>query len=177
MNNHVIFSGCSGGGKSTLLQEIGGRGFRIVEEPGRRIVAKELADGGSSLPWIDPEAFARCAIDVSLQDIALIKDLCEWVFFDRGLIDAITALEFYTGELHNHDLDRQHKFHTKVFLTPPWPEIYQRDSERQHDMNEAIQEYERLLLSYPKRGYELNILPKVSVIERANFVMEELGLG
>ena len=39
----VIISGCSGGGKSTLLAELARRGYRVVEEPGRRIVAEELA--------------------------------------------------------------------------------------------------------------------------------------
>jgi len=36
-NNYVIISGCSGGGKSTLLAELKNRGFLIVLEPGRQI--------------------------------------------------------------------------------------------------------------------------------------------
>jgi putative ribosome biogenesis GTPase RsgA len=35
----VVISGCSGGGKSTLINELRRRGYRVVEEPGRRIVA------------------------------------------------------------------------------------------------------------------------------------------
>jgi predicted ATPase len=41
MERFVILSGCSGGGKSTLLAEFGRRGHSIVEEPGRRIVKQE----------------------------------------------------------------------------------------------------------------------------------------
>jgi predicted ATPase len=37
MNRFVVISGCSGGGKSTLLAELGRRGHAVVEEPGRRI--------------------------------------------------------------------------------------------------------------------------------------------
>ena len=58
----VIISGCSGGGKSTLLAELGRRDFATIKEPGRRIVREELRGDGSSLPWIDPEKFARRAI-------------------------------------------------------------------------------------------------------------------
>ncbi len=47
----VVISGCSGGGKSTLLAELARRGHAVVEEPGRRIVAQELARGGPALPW------------------------------------------------------------------------------------------------------------------------------
>ncbi|MPT22826.1 MAG: ATPase, partial [Starkeya sp.] len=41
MDRFVVISGCSGGGKSTLLTELARRGFAVVEEPGRRIVAEE----------------------------------------------------------------------------------------------------------------------------------------
>jgi len=51
MENFVTISGCSSGGKSTLLAELRRRGFATVEEPGRRIVAEELKRGGNALPW------------------------------------------------------------------------------------------------------------------------------
>ena len=65
-DRYVILSGCSGGGKSTLLEELGARGHAIVPEPGRRIVRDEMASSGNALPWIDPEAFARRAIAISI---------------------------------------------------------------------------------------------------------------
>ena len=46
----VILSGCSGGGKSTLLDELARRGHAVVAEPGRRIVAEQLREGGAALP-------------------------------------------------------------------------------------------------------------------------------
>ena len=60
----VVLSGCSGGGKSTLLAELRRRGHATVDEPGRRIVKDESADGGTALPWIDLAAFARRAIEL-----------------------------------------------------------------------------------------------------------------
>ncbi len=69
----VVISGCSGGGKSTLLDALKDLGYHIVKEPGRRIVAEELACGGSALPWADPVAFARRAIRLSLADRATLK--------------------------------------------------------------------------------------------------------
>jgi predicted ATPase len=53
-NRFVLISGCSGGGKSTLLAELSARGYPVVKEPGRRIIAGEFASGGSALPWGDP---------------------------------------------------------------------------------------------------------------------------
>src|SRR5262249_39917281 len=98
MENFVTISGCSGGGKSTLLAELRQRGFATIDEPGRRIVAEELKHGGRALPWVNAAAFARRAIEVSLADLAVVDAAARWVFFDRGLIDAATALEHLTGE-------------------------------------------------------------------------------
>jgi predicted ATPase len=66
MNRFVVISGCSGGGKSTLLAELGRRGYAAVEEPGRRIVREEMEGEGSALPWVDTAAFLRRAIAMYL---------------------------------------------------------------------------------------------------------------
>src|SRR6187397_531426 len=83
MDRFVVLSGCSGGGKSTLLAELRRRGHATVDEPGRRIVKEESADGGTALPWIDLAAFARRAIEVALADREEARDRPGWVFFDR----------------------------------------------------------------------------------------------
>ena len=93
MNRFVVISGCSGGGKSTLLAELARRGHAVVEEPGRRIVAEEMRTGGSALPWVDAAAFARRAVAMALADRASVPDTGSWVFFDRGLIDAAAGLQ------------------------------------------------------------------------------------
>jgi predicted ATPase len=62
----VVISGCSGGGKSTLLAELSRRGHAIVEEPGRQIIKEELKGKGLALPWVDETAFARRALAMAL---------------------------------------------------------------------------------------------------------------
>jgi predicted ATPase len=173
MHRLVIISGCSGGGKSTLLAELQRRGYPVVDEPGRRIVKEELDRGGTALPWIDVAAFARRAIAMALADREAVAAAAAegWAFFDRGLIDAAAALEHVTGEPVLKTLGEQHRYHQRVFLTPPWPEIYETDPERRHGLDDALAEYERLLDVYPSLGYEVIVLPKVSVPERADFVL------
>jgi len=170
MDNFVVISGCSGGGKSTLLDALRERGHHVVQEPGRRIVAEELASGGSALPWLNPAAFARRAIRLSLLDRASAKGRSGWVFFDRGLIDAASALEDLTGKRYVARLARQHRNHENVFIAPPWPEIYVRDDERRHDLVDAVDEYERLCRTYPSLGYRVHSLPKASLADRVDFV-------
>jgi predicted ATPase len=169
----VIISGCSGGGKSTLLAELSRRRYATVEEPGRRIVKEELQGDGSALPWVNAAKFARRAIAMALADMASAATHEGWVFFDRGLIDAAVALEHVGGEPARMTIGAR-RFHPRVFLTPPWPDIYMSDDERQHGLDTAVDEYERLLRAYPTLGYEVVALPKVSVAERADLILQSL---
>ncbi len=171
----VILSGCSGGGKSTLLAELARRGHAVVEEPGRRIVREEHASGGTALPWVDAHAFIDRAIAMSLADRAAMAGQAGWVFFDRGLIDAISAREEMTGQPALEEYGRQHRYHSTVFLTPPWPEIYETDAERQHDFAQAEREYVRMVRDFGRLDYAVVEVPKLPVAARADFVLARLG--
>jgi len=177
MNNLVVISGCSGGGKTTLLEELANRGHQVVEEPGRRIVAKELRRQGHALPWIDLAAFARRAIALALVDRWGCDPAGSWIFFDRGLVDAAVALQHATGELVLSRFCRVHRYHHQVFLAPPWPDIYRQDDERRHSFADATAEYERLHAAYVGLGYDVIVLPKIEVQARARFIMRTLTGG
>jgi predicted ATPase len=133
-----------------------------------------MAGDGVALPWVDEAAFARRAVAMALEDRASASAHAGWVFFDRGLVDAASGLQHLTGEPALETLGRSHRYHRRVFLTPPWPEIYATDAERRHGFDAALAEYSRLLAAYPALGYEVIVLPKVSITERADFVLEAL---
>ena len=174
MNRFIILSGCSGGGKSTLLAELARRGFATVEEPGRRIVIEETSNGGTALPWIDMQAFARRAIAMALED-RRVTPKEGLVFFDRGLIDAASALHHISGDRFIDTLRDTHRYNSLVFLTPPWPEIYRSDDERKHGFDAAVEEYERLVRDYEGLGYDIDVLPKSAVAERADLILTRIG--
>ncbi len=174
MSRLVVLSGCSGGGKSALLDGLRRRGFETVQEPGRKIVREELRTGGQALPWTDPAGFARRCIDLALADLNDDHG-DEWVFFDRGLVDASAALKHHTGAA-GCTVDDLKRYHRRVFLVPPWPELYDGDEERRLGFDEATAEYDRLHTSYAILGYHIVVLPKTTVDQRINFVLGELGV-
>lgn len=174
-SNFVVISGCSGGGKSSLIEALGARGHAIVPEPGRRIVRDELATGGTALPWIDMAGFAARAVEMALADRAGARRLPGWVFFDRGLIDAALALEHASGEPVAAKLTHKHRYADTVFLAPPWPKLYETDAERGLPLADALAEYDRLAAAYPALGYTVVELPRASTAARADFVLRTLG--
>ncbi|MBW4708515.1 AAA family ATPase [Roseobacter sp. YSTF-M11] len=176
MNGRVLISGCSGGGKSTLLDEIEARGHAVVKEPGRRIVAEQKAGDGKALPWVDMAAFARRATEMARHDLSAAAERGGFVFFDRGLVDAAVALQQAIGVPVAETLAGAHRYAPCVFLAPPWPEIFTRDADRQHDLSTAIAEYHRLEQAFDALGYAICLLPKAPVSDRADLVLQKVGL-
>lgn len=171
MPQFILITGCSGAGKSTLLQALKDSGQTVVEEPGRRIVTEERATGGAALPWNDPAAFARRAVEVSRTDLEEARELKGPVFFDRGLIDAAVALEFAAGIPISETLAGGMPYSDPVFLAPPWPEIFSSDPERRHGHEEAVAEFRRLEAALTRLGCRVLVLPKKPVGVRLTYLL------
>ena len=176
-NRRIVLSGCSSGGKSTLLQEMAKRGYATVPEPGRRVVRAEQHSGGNALPWNDPKAFCRKVIGTAIDDMAHAP--AGLVLFDRSALDALIWFERTGTNLENALRDKILRlgYDCRVFLFPPWPEIYVQDSERQHDLSDALAEYEALCDRLPKLGFQTVLVPKRPVVERADWLEAQLGKG
>ncbi len=170
----VVLSGCSGGGKSSVVQALRALGFCAVDEPGRRVVREQQHEGGSALPWVDLPAFARRCIELARSDLDAAAD-DQWVFFDRGLVDAAAALRHHTGHW-GAALEELHRYHQQVFLTPPWPALYATDTERQLGLDDAVAEYHRLHATYAELGYTVTVLPTTDVASRVDLILGELGI-
>ncbi|OQW47846.1 MAG: hypothetical protein A4S16_07510 [Proteobacteria bacterium SG_bin6] len=172
----VIVSGCSGGGKSTLIEALAARGEPVVREPGRRLIAAHRASEGreGALPWVDLPKFLQAAMVMAQADLATAPT-DRRVFFDRGLIDAACGWDALTGDVTVAGSVRAHRFHRQVFLAPPWREIYATDPDRPHDFAAAVAEYDRLHACYARLGFELVLLPKLPVADRVALVLATLA--
>jgi predicted ATPase len=63
-----------------------------------------------------------------------------------------------------------------VFFTEPWEDIYSTDSERKEPFSTATMLSDFMKDAYIESGYELVTVPKLSIRERAEFVLEKAGL-
>ena len=98
-------------------------------------------------------------------------------FFDRGIPDTLSYWRL-TGIPATRELEwavRHYRYHSKVFILPPWEEIYQTDHERKQDFQEAVATFGILLKTYQELQYAVVEVPKMQVQERVNFVMQALS--
>jgi predicted ATPase len=173
----VVLSGCSGGGKSTLLTALERRGFIVFEEPGRQIVKEQQFLTGNALPWTNPLQFVELSVSRSIHQMALAARVDQRSFLDRGIVDAISFLEHLClpVPLHLENAVKQLRYHRRVFIAPPWPEIFAADAERRHSFIEAKAQYSCLLRTYKRLGYSLVELPKIDVESRVEFIVGQLA--
>ncbi|PWK60518.1 AAA family ATPase [Roseicyclus mahoneyensis] len=88
MERFFVLSGCSGGGKSTLLAALAAAGIKTVPEPGRRVLR-----AGKPAPRKDMGAFLSACLALALEDHARAHAVAGPVIFDRCAIDAVSGLD------------------------------------------------------------------------------------
>lgn len=100
-------------------------------------------------------------------------------FFDRGIIDQVSGLAHPGLPIPEHlaAAVRRFRYHEKVFMMPPWPEIFSNDDERKHSFEDALASYEAQLRTYERFGYQIIFVPKLDVSARADFVLSQLREG
>lgn len=177
MDNYFIISGGPGSGKTTLIEALAARGYGRSLEAGRFIIQAQVAIGGSGLHWSDFRLYAELMLMHEIRSYEAARQADGPVFFDRGVPELVGYLPMMgaAAPAHFARAAERFRYNRRVFMAPPWPEIYANDTERKQDFAEAVDTYERCRATYLATGYELVELPKVSVAERVLFVLERVG--
>lgn len=169
----VVITGGPGSGKTTLIEALKSAGFRASAEVGRHIIKEQMATGGRALPWVDPPRFAEMMLSCEIQSYRNHAAEPGTVFFDRGVPDVIGYLRLLRLPVPPHmekaaDLFR---YNRRVFIAPPWPEIFAQDSERKQTLEEAERTYDAMVGIYAELGYELVEIPRAPVDARRQFIL------
>lgn len=172
-----VITGGPGSGKSTLIEDLHRRGHARSIEAGRGIIQDQVAIGGHALPWSDPLLFAELMLCWEMRNHHLAEDAAGIVFFDRGVPDVLGYLQLLglRAPEHVRKAAETFRYNRRVFIAPPWEEIFRPDRERKQDFEEAVRTHQSMLEIYTQCGYELIEIPLVSVNERAEFVLQKIG--
>lgn len=169
----IVITGGPGSGKSTLIDALKRAGHHASAEVGRGIIQAQMAIGGRALPWVDPPLFAEMMLSWEMQSYHRQAAQPGTVFFDRGVPDVIGYLRLLGLPVPAHmrraaDLFR---YHRRVFIAPPWPEIFAPDRERKQTLEEAARTHAAMVETYSELGYELIELPRAPVAPRLDFIL------
>ncbi|OJB38153.1 ATPase [Burkholderia ubonensis] len=171
-----VVTGGPGSGKSTLIDALERAGFARSQEAGRGVIQDQVAVDGPALPWRDRSAFAELMLGWEMRSHHLARQARGPVFFDRGVPDVIGYLRLsgLAVPAHAEAAARRFRYHRRVFIAPPWPDIYTQDAERRQDFGEAVRTYDAMVECYASYGYRLIELPRARVKARVRFVLDAL---
>ncbi len=181
MNNHAerffVLTGGPGSGKSAIIEALHRAGYACSVEAGRGVIQDQVSIGGPALPWHDPVLFAELMLSWDLRSYGIATRAAGPVFFDRGVVDALGYLRLLGRPVPRHVTAavETFRYNRRVFIAPPWEEIYRRDGERKQDFAEAVRTCQAMVAAYSESNYELIEIPLGPVDQRAQFVLETIG--
>lgn len=172
----VVITGGPGTGKTTIIDGLIEQGYSCFPEISRQITLEAKKQGIEQLFLEKPLLFSELLLEGRKKQFnSALQDQSEIVFMDRGIPD-ILAYMHYIGDSYPAFFDQACKDHNygKVFVLPPWQEIYISDEARYENYEQAKLIFDHLLETYQKYGYTLIEVPKGTLEERIVFILNEL---
>lgn len=171
--NWSVITGAPSSGKTTLINALAKRGYRIAEEVARAYIS-ELLEQHHNLS----EIRAR-GLDLQRKILAMKEQreqrlpAQECIFFDRGIPDSIAYYRFHHFNPQEVVEASQHFRYRHIFFMEGLP--VQKDEVRNEDQEMARQLGDYIYSAYRSLGYEITRVPAFSVQERLELVLQTLN--
>ncbi|PWA05435.1 AAA family ATPase [Flavobacterium psychrotolerans] len=172
----IVIIGGPGTGKTTIIDTLIASGYCCYPEISREVTLEAKKQGIEQLFLENPLLFSELLLEGRKKQFKNAQnEPHEIVFLDRGIPD-ILAYMHYIGDSYPAFFDAACKEHiySKIFILPPWEEIYVSDDARYENYEQAKLIYYHLTETYQNYGYELIEVPKDSVDKRILFILEQI---
>jgi len=173
----VVIIGGPGTGKPTLIEALTKKGYCCYPEISREVTLEARKQGIEQLFLEKPLLFSELLLEGRKKQFqSACKEPHDIVFIDRGIPDVLAYMH-YIGDSYPAFFDeacRNHQY-SKIFILPPWEEIYTSDEARYETFDQARLLYAHLTETYSGYGYDLIEVPKDSVENRLNFILEKIA--
>lgn len=171
-----MITGGPGSGKTTLIQFLEKKGFAVLHEISRQITLEAQKQGTDQLFLKDPLLFSRKLLEGRIEQFHQAEASSPSIlFYDRGIGDVSTYLDFaaisYSEEFSEPILKYRYD---RIFILPPWKDIYQSDNERYENFEQANEIFHFLKKTYTDYGYRVYEVPIGTVEERTHFILDAL---
>lgn len=169
----IALTGAPATGKTSICHKLEEMGYDVFHEVARDIIADSLERGSDVVPWDNLDAFSALVWERRMEDYN--SAAAEFSFYDRTVLDTLSYLFKDDVPVRpNWAMDMETVQFDKIFLLPVWEEIHSLDSERMETLEDCIEVERCLLETHKNYGYDVVIVPKLSIEERIQFIIEEL---
>lgn len=172
----IIITGGPGSGKTALINYLEKEGYPVMQEISRQVILEAQKEGIEQLFLENPILFSEKLLMGRLRQFKEADNYAGPIlFYDRGIPDVTAYMDFLnTHYPENFSTSCLENRYDKIFVLPPWEDIYQKDNERYESFEEAKKIFNYLKNSYKKYGYTVYEVPVGSIKERAQFILNNL---
>jgi len=173
----IVIIGGPGTGKTTIIEGLVDKGHCCYPEISREVTLEAKKQGIEQLFLEKPLLFSELLLEGRKKQFQnALDEAHEMVFIDRGIPDVLAYMH-YIGDSYPATFDnacREYQY-SKIFLLPPWEEIYIGDDARYENFEQAKLIYAHLVETYQNYGYELIEVPKDTMDNRILFILDEIS--
>ena len=173
----IVIIGGPGTGKTTIIDGLVQNGYCCYPEISRQVTAQAQQQGIEQLFLENPLLFSELLLEGRKKQFHdAHQEPHNIVFLDRGIPDVLAYMH-YIGDSYPPFFDVACKEHiyTKIFILPPWEDIYVSDQERYENFEQAQLIHDHLVETYQNYGYELIEVPKDTVDKRILFILDQIS--
>lgn len=165
----IVISGGPSSGKTTLINELKKQGHICFDEVSREIIESQKIN--NSVKEFD---FEQTVFNKRLEQYQMAKSDIQ--FYDRSFLDGLAYMKMNQIKIPDsfHKTSVDLRFFSTVFICPFWPKIFENDSQRLENIEQAQQIYKQLSNVYSEFGYKIAILPEGNVEDRIKFILDRI---
>ena len=178
MQQKIVFIGGPGTGKTTVLNELMKRNYFCMPEISREITFKAKEQGIDQLFLKKPLLFSKMLLEAREQQfLDAEKTTHNIVFFDRGIPEVYAYMNYLKTTYPPIFIEKSKAYqYDKIYVFPPWEEIYTADNERYETFEESVLIHQFLIEAYKELGYAIIEVPFGTVKDRTDFIINSLSI-
>lgn len=173
----IVITGGPGTGKTSVIEALEEHGHFCFHEVSREIIKEAQKKGIEQLFLTEPLLFSEMLLEGRIQQYheATGKN-ADLVFLDRGIPDVVAYMNYFGNEYPPvfNNVCKEY-IYDRVFILPPWEQIYKEDNERYESYDQAVAIHDELARTYALHGYNSLEVPQGTIAERTSFILEHLG--
>ena len=172
----ILLIGGPGSGKTSIINALTEKGYVCYPEISRQVTLEAQKTGIDQLFLKEPLLFSELLLKGRIEQFNnAVKEKANYVFIDRGIPDVLAYMH-YIGDAYPalfNEACKNHRY-TKIFILPPWEDIYVSDNERYENFEQAKLIHNHLVETYESYGYQLTEVPKANLETRITFILNNL---
>ncbi|MEM7087814.1 MAG: ATP-binding protein [Bacteroidota bacterium] len=180
----IVITGGPSVGKTSLIESLKSLDYICFPEVIREFTIEETENKAAENLTSNPIVFADDSLlfnkrlmagrSKQYQESKLLDT--NYIFFDRGLPDVLAYMDFFDQSYDTSFTEAcEAMTYDMVFILPPWETIFALDGERYESYEELVQLNECLVERYTHFGNVPIEVPKATIAERVQFILNKLA--